>query len=118
MELDAGGCRLAFHQAYGPDGPTTGPTGSPRNPHKIVFHAENVEAMRDHLLSRGVQMDEIETFGDLSQCDGIPKDTGSRFPIAEVRRCFAAVISPPYLGPNETPRHISRPIRSIAVPQE
>ena len=81
MELDAGGCRLAFHQAYGPDGPTTGPTGSPRNPHKIVFHAENVEAMRDHLLSRGVQMDEIETFGDLSQCDGHDPE-GHRFQVS------------------------------------
>ena len=81
MELDAGGCRLAFHQAYGPDGPTSGPTGSPRNPHKIVFYAENVTAMRDRLVRKGVQMDEIKTFGEISLCDGQDPE-GHRFQIS------------------------------------
>ena len=81
MELDAGGCRLAFHQAYGPDGPIASPTGSPRNPHKIVFYAEDVTAMRDLLVRKGAQMNEIETFGDISLCDGQDPE-GHRFQIS------------------------------------
>ena len=37
LELDAGGCRLGFHKAYGPEGPIDTPTGGPGNPHKLVF---------------------------------------------------------------------------------
>ena len=80
-ELDAGGCRLAFHQAYGPDGPVKGPTGSPTNPHKIVFHAEDVPAMREELLRRGAQMDNAVTFDDLVLCDGSDPE-GHRFQIS------------------------------------
>ena len=82
MELDAGGCHLAFHQAYGPDGPIASPTGSPRNPHKIVFYAEDVTAMRDRLVRKGAQMDEIETFGDITLCDGQDPE-GHRFQISD-----------------------------------
>ena len=60
-ELDAGGCRLAFHKAYGPEGPMDQPTGSPMNPHKIVFYAEDVAAMRGELIRRGAGMEGMKT---------------------------------------------------------
>ena len=66
MELDTGGCRLAFHKARG----AKGPTGSANNPHKIVFYAKDVEAAREELVSRGAKMGKVITFGDLMMCDG------------------------------------------------
>lgn len=63
-ELDGGGCRLAFHQAYGPDGPMTEPTGSEGNPHKIVFTVTDVYVARERLISSGVSVGEIQTFED------------------------------------------------------
>jgi catechol 2,3-dioxygenase-like lactoylglutathione lyase family enzyme len=66
LELDAGGCRLALHKAYGSDGPT----GAPQNPHKIVFYAEDVPATREVLVERGASMDDVQSFGDLVLCDG------------------------------------------------
>ena len=70
MELETGGCRLAFHKARGPDGSIDVATGGPMNPHKIVFHAGDVEAARSALLARGVVIGEIRKFGDLICCDG------------------------------------------------
>jgi catechol 2,3-dioxygenase-like lactoylglutathione lyase family enzyme len=55
LELDTGGCRLAFHQAHGPNGVIDGPTGSPMHPHKIVFHSDDVAATRRHWLKRGAK---------------------------------------------------------------
>lgn len=73
-ELDAGACRLAFHQAYGEDGrPITSPTGDPSNPHKLVFTVLDVEAARQALLDSGVEIDEIcryEEQGPLIFCQG------------------------------------------------
>ena len=60
MELDTGACRLALHKAHGPDGPIDSPTGSPMNPHKIVFYAEDVEAARATLVERGAVLVELE----------------------------------------------------------
>jgi predicted enzyme related to lactoylglutathione lyase len=80
-ELDAGGCRLAFHKAYGPDGPVDGPTGGPNNPHKIVFYAEDVPAMREELIRRGAQMEDASIAGDLALCDGSDPE-GHRFQIS------------------------------------
>lgn len=77
LELDAGGCRLALHKAYG----TNGPTGGPQNPHKIVFQAEDVPATREVLVERGASMEEIQTFGELVLCDGSDPE-GHRFQIA------------------------------------
>ena len=82
-ELDAGGCRLAFHKAYGPDGPVNGPTGGPDNPHRLVFHAEDVPAMREELVRRGAQMDDVEVFDDLTLCDGSDPE-GHRFQISNL----------------------------------
>jgi predicted enzyme related to lactoylglutathione lyase len=70
MELDTGGCRLAFHKAHGPDGPIDSPTGSPMNPHKIVFFAEDVEAARGTVVARGAVMGDVRKFGPLVLCDG------------------------------------------------
>jgi predicted enzyme related to lactoylglutathione lyase len=81
LELDAGGCRLAFHKAYGPDGPIDEPTGSSSNPHKIVFFADDVPAMREELLRRGAPMEEVNTFGDLTLCDGSDPE-GHRFQVS------------------------------------
>ena len=80
LELDAGGCRLAFHKAYGPDGPQDGPTGDPGNPHKIVFYAEDVPAMRQELVQRGARMEEVKQFGDVALCDDSDPE-GHRFQI-------------------------------------
>src|SRR4051794_35521067 len=52
IELDTGGCRLAFHKARG----AKGPTGSDDHPHKIVFFADDVEAERERLVKLGVDM--------------------------------------------------------------
>jgi predicted enzyme related to lactoylglutathione lyase len=69
-ELDTGGCRLAFIKAHGPDGPINSPTGSPMNPHKIVFYAEDVEAVRATLVARGAVMGDVRKFGLQVLCDG------------------------------------------------
>ena len=66
LELETGGCRLAFHKARG----AKGPTGSANNPHKIVFYAKDVEAAREELVSRGAKMGKVITFGELVMCDG------------------------------------------------
>lgn len=70
MELDTGGCRLAFHKARGRDRRIGVPTGSPMNPHKIVFYADDVVAARTAILARGAVMGEICKFGSLVFCDG------------------------------------------------
>ncbi|MAE66658.1 MAG: hypothetical protein CMJ18_20510 [Phycisphaeraceae bacterium] len=81
LELNGGGCSLAFHKAFGPNGPIDTPTGSPGHPHKIVFHAEDVEAMREELIRRGAEMGEINRFGDVALCDGADPE-GHRFQIS------------------------------------
>ena len=80
LELEAGGCRLAFHKAHGADGPVRGPTGGSHNPHKIVFKAEDVPATRELLVQRGAAMDEVKTFGEQVMCDGSDPE-GHRFQI-------------------------------------
>ena len=76
IELDTGGCRLAFHKAHGPKGAIDSPTGGAKNPHKIVFFAEDVAKTRDEIVARGiaagvkVKMGEIKKFGKLAFCDG------------------------------------------------
>ena len=70
IELETGGCRLAFHKARGPDGPIDAPTGSPMNPHKVVFFAEDVEAARAAAVARGAVMGDVRRFGSLVLCDG------------------------------------------------
>ena len=72
-ELDGGACRLAFHQAHGESGNMTTPTGSPQNPHKIVFKVPDVAAARQELVAAGVAMGDlvvIKEYGNLIFCDG------------------------------------------------
>ena len=71
QELDAGGCRIAFHKARGPNGPIDTPTGGPSNPHKLVFYAEDVPATREELVRRGADMQDTRTFGEFVVCDGV-----------------------------------------------
>jgi len=80
-ELRAGDCNLAFHRALGPNGPVTEPTGSPNNPHKVVFFAGDVAGTREILASRGAEMDEVKVFGDVHMCDGSDPE-GHRFQIS------------------------------------
>jgi predicted enzyme related to lactoylglutathione lyase len=70
LELDTGGCRLAFHKAHGPSGKIDAPTGSMNNPHKIVFFAANVEAAQAQAVARGAMMGQVRKFGSLVLCDG------------------------------------------------
>jgi uncharacterized glyoxalase superfamily protein PhnB len=70
IELETGGCRLAFHQAHGSKGPIHPPTGGPMNPHKIVFYAKDVPKTRAKLVAKGVKMRAIQTYGKLRFCDG------------------------------------------------
>ena len=82
-ELEGDGCRLAFHQAYGPEGEIKTPTGSMNHPHKIVFTVDDVHKTRDDLIAKGVDMDEIHEFpeiGNLILCDGSDPE-GHRFQI-------------------------------------
>ena len=70
IELETGGCRLAFHKARGPKGPINKPTGSPTSPHKIVFYAQDVEAARAAVVARGATMGKALMCGALVLCDG------------------------------------------------
>jgi catechol 2,3-dioxygenase-like lactoylglutathione lyase family enzyme len=70
IELETGGCRLAFHQAHGPNGPIQSPTGGPMNPHKIVFYTEDVATAREELMAKGAPMGDVVTFGAVTVCDG------------------------------------------------
>ena len=70
IELDTGGCRLAFHKAHGPRGPIDTPTGGAMNPHKIVFFAKDVEGTREAVIAGGAKMGDIRKFGKLVFCDG------------------------------------------------
>jgi predicted enzyme related to lactoylglutathione lyase len=70
VELETGGCRLALHKAHGSKGAIDSPTGGEKNPHKIVFFAEDVEAMRAELVARGAEMGKINRFEALVFCDG------------------------------------------------
>lgn len=78
-EIDVGqGTTIAFHQAFGEGGPVTTPTGSPANPHKLVFAVNGVGAARQRLLDEGVTMFDIATEGDTARCDGLDVE-GHRF---------------------------------------
>ncbi|MBT3378980.1 MAG: hypothetical protein HN742_02395 [Lentisphaerae bacterium] len=82
-ELDGNGCRLAFHQAYGEAGKLSGATGSPDNPHKIVFTVDNVPRTRQRLLEKGIEMGDVHDLPELNGlvlCDGSDPE-GHRFQI-------------------------------------
>jgi len=71
IELDGGGCRLAFHQAYEDGIARQAATGSAHNPHKLVFRVPNVAAWRDRLAAAGVQVGPVQSFpGGWQVCQG------------------------------------------------
>lgn len=69
-EVDAGGCKIGFHQAYNIKETIKTPTGSPDNPHKISFLVDDVVEARLRLVKAGVQMSDIKTFEAWSICTG------------------------------------------------
>ena len=80
-EIGEENCMLAFHQAYVEGGKIDKPTGSPMNPHKIVFTVDDVESKRRELIEKGVRMDKTLKFEELDNlilCDGYDVE-GHRF---------------------------------------
>lgn len=65
VELRAGDCAIALHEWHGE---------AAEGPVKIVFHAEDVGAARDELVSKGVKMGELVSFGSIDLCDGSDPD--------------------------------------------
>jgi len=72
-DLAAGGCNIAIHAAG-----KGAASGDDEGPHKIVFHADDVAAAREDLMSRGANMGPVKVFGELHLCDGDDPD-GNRF---------------------------------------
>lgn len=70
IELETGGCRLAFHKSRGSGSATNARTRGRMNPHKIVFFARDVAAARSALVARGAKMGKLYKSGSLSLCDG------------------------------------------------
>ena len=65
VELRAGDCAIALHEWHGEAG---------EGPLKIVFHADDVRAARDEILSRGGELGDIVSFGSIDLCDGRDPD--------------------------------------------
>lgn len=74
-ELDAGGCRIAFH------GLPFEVTGGPDEAFKLVFGTTDVAGERARLEGLGIEMTEIYRWQDIEFCDGIDPD-GHRFQIS------------------------------------
>ena len=81
VELDTGGCTLAFHQARKNGTKASERTGSATNPHKIVFSSKNVEKTRTELIAKGVKMGAVVKFENLIFCDGTDPE-GHKFQIS------------------------------------
>ena len=64
-EFDAGGARIALH---------SGPSSPGRKGPKIVFHAEDVAAMRESLVARGATFGKVRQGEVISLCDGKDPD--------------------------------------------
>ena len=71
-ELELGdGLTLALHQAFDEDGPTATPTGSPTNPHKLVFVVDDVRQAKRVLSDQGVTMFDVDAGEGSLRCDGL-----------------------------------------------
>jgi catechol 2,3-dioxygenase-like lactoylglutathione lyase family enzyme len=77
-----GGARLAFHQAFDERGALKSPTGSPNNPHKLVFEVADVARAREELANAGVQMFEFVNESGVRRVDGLDCE-GHRFQLTE-----------------------------------
>jgi catechol-2,3-dioxygenase len=64
-EFDAGGSRIALH---------SGPSSPGRKGPKIVFHANDVAAMRQTLVSRGARFGKVRQGDVFCLCDGKDPD--------------------------------------------
>ena len=64
-EFDAGGTRIALH---------SGPSSPGRKGPKIVFHAEDVGAMRETLGARGAKFGKVRQGEVFCLCDGKDPD--------------------------------------------
>jgi catechol 2,3-dioxygenase-like lactoylglutathione lyase family enzyme len=65
QEFDAGGARIALH---------SGPSSPGKKGPKIVFHAEDVEALRKTLVARGAKFGKVRQGEVLCLCDGKDPD--------------------------------------------
>ena len=81
VELDTGGCTLAFHQARAKGAKVSKGTGSSANPHKIVFSTKDVEGKRAELIRKGVKMGAVMKFEQLVFCDGTDPE-GHKFQLS------------------------------------
>jgi len=63
-EFAAGGARIALH---------SGPASPGRKGPKIVFHAQDVPAMRETLVKRGASFGKVH-YGEFCLCDGKDPD--------------------------------------------
>jgi catechol 2,3-dioxygenase-like lactoylglutathione lyase family enzyme len=64
-EFAAGGARIALH---------SGPASPGRKGPKIVFHAKDVPALREELVSRGARFGEVRQGEIFCLCDGKDPD--------------------------------------------
>jgi len=64
-EFAAGGANIALH---------SGPPSPGRKGPKIVFHAEDVAALRDELVSRGAKFGKVKAGEIFTLCDGKDPD--------------------------------------------
>lgn len=62
LEFDADGCSIALHDHGAPN-------TSKRAP-KLVFYADDVNAVRNTLIVRGLKMGRVQSSDDLRFCDG------------------------------------------------
>ena len=74
-ELDAGGCRIALHKAYGHG------EGGEGSPVKIVFQCNDVPGTKAALEAKGVKMTDITAAHGVQYCDG-GDPAGNRFQIS------------------------------------
>ena len=65
QEFDAGGVRIGLH---------SGPPSPGRKGPKIVFHADDVAALRDTLVKRGAKLGKVRQGEVFCLCDGKDPD--------------------------------------------
>lgn len=74
LEFDAGGCSIALH-----DGGVPKPS---RRAPKLVFYADDVNAVRTALIARGLRMGRVQSSDELRFCDGKDPE-GNPFQISD-----------------------------------
>jgi catechol 2,3-dioxygenase-like lactoylglutathione lyase family enzyme len=64
-EFDAGGCRIALHNGASEIG---------ARPPKLVFYSDDVAAVRETLVARGVKLGNVLSQAGLVRCEGRDPD--------------------------------------------